>query len=94
MKSKLTPNKARFLCELEARNGNYQNALNIVEQQNLSGVTVTRNSLKAYYGLSDKQIDQLHFVEISQPHYKADKGPLRLYLIAEVMAVIDFPYRD
>lgn len=60
----------------------YEEALELVRKHKLKHLTVTRTTLKTKYNLKPKDIEQLNYIEMQNPHFKS-AGKMRLYLRAE-----------
>lgn len=68
------------------KNGWYNAACNYISKHRIPGYAISKSSVKKKYGLSEKQISDLHFFHIDNPHYKC-AAPMKCYLIHEIESV-------
>jgi len=63
--------------------GDFKLCLELIYRYKLKGFTVTISNLRGKLKLTDKEIENLNYLQVDNPYYKC-AYPMKLYLIEEI----------
>lgn len=78
-------NKKNILQHIEtlSKEKKWKESLDLVKRFKVIEVTMTKSRIMSECKVSQKDIEQLNFIEVSNPYYSVS-APMKLFLIAEV----------
>ncbi len=62
----------------------WKESLNLIKRFKVRNQTVTKDTVRRKWHVSEKQMQQLNFIEVPNPYYSSVSAPMKLYLIAEI----------